>query len=223
MGMMRAVKRFDPDRGFRLATYAMWWIRASMQEYVLRSWSLVKIGTTSAQKKLFFNLRKVKSRLQAFEEGDLAPEMVTEIADRLKVPEADVIAMNRRLATQDQSLNVTIGGEGGGAEWQDWLVDDAADQETEFAAAEERQIRRDRLIDAMAVLKARERRIFIARRLKDEAITLDALSKEYDISRERVRQIEGHAFEKVQKAILKGHAAQQREVRARLGVCTPLR
>ena len=216
VGMMQAVRRFDPDRGFRLATYAMWWIRASIQEYILRSWSLVKVGTTSAQKKLFLNLRKVKSRLQAFEEGDLAPEMVTEIADRLQVPEADVIAMNRRLSTQDQSLNVTIGGDGGGDEWQDWLVDDSDDQETEFARAEERQIRRGRLIDAMADLGARERRIFIARRLEDQAMTLEALSEEYDISRERVRQIESRAFDKVQKTILKGHAEQQREVRANL-------
>ncbi len=216
VGMMQAVKRFDPDRGFRLATYAMWWIRASIQEYVLRSWSLVKIGTTSAQKKLFFNLRKVKSRLQALEEGDLSPEIVTEIATRLQVPEADVIAMNRRLSTQDQSLNATIGGEGGGDEWQDWLVDDADDQETEFAAAEERHIRRHRLIDAMENLNVREKRIFVARRLEDEAMTLEALSKEYDISRERVRQIESRAFDKVQKAILRGHAEQQRAVRANL-------
>ncbi len=181
---------------------------------------MVKIGTTSAQKKLFFNLRKIKSRLQAFEEGDLSPEVVSEIANRLRVPEADVIAMNRRLSAQDQSLNVIIGGDGGGDEWQDWLVDDADDQETEFARAEERQIRRDRLIDAMADLNAREKRIFIARRLEDEAMTLEALSREYDISRERVRQIESHAFEKVRKAVLKGHAEQQREVRANLEQCS---
>ena len=216
VGMMQAVKRFDPDRGFRLATYAMWWIRASIQEYILRSWSLVKIGTTSAQKKLFFNLRKIKSQLQAFEEGDLAPEVVAEIATRLQVPEADVIAMNRRLAAQDQSLNVSIGGEGGGDEWQDWLVDDADDQEVEFAASEEHRIRRRHLSRAIVGLNAREQRIFIARRLDDDPLTLEALSKEYDISRERVRQIESKAFEKVQKAILRSHAEQQRSVRENL-------
>ncbi len=216
VGMMQAVKRFEPDRGFRLATYAMWWIRASIQEYVLRSWSLVKIGTTSAQKKLFFNLRKIKSRLQAFDEGDLAPEVVSEIANRLQVPEVDVVAMNRRLSAQDQSLNATIGGDGGGAEWQDWLVDDAVDQEVEFARAEERQIRRQQLIGAMAGLNAREKRIFTVRRLADDPLTLEALSGEYDISRERVRQIERRAFEKVQKAMLKDHAERRRAVRAKL-------
>ena len=221
IGMMQAVKRFEPERGFRLATYAMWWIRASIQEYVLRSWSLVKIGTTSAQKKLFFNLRKIKSRLQAFDEGDLSPEAVTEIANRLHVPEVDVVAMNRRLSTRDLSLNVTIGGVDGGDEWQDWLVDDAIDQEVELARAEERQIRRKQLNRAMGGLKAREKRIFILRRLEDDPMTLEALSREYDISRERVRQIEGRAFEKVRKAVLRAHAEQQRAVRANLKSCAP--
>ena len=207
IGMMQAVKRFEPERGFRLATYAMWWIRASIQEYVLRSWSLVKIGTTSAQKKLFFNLRKIKSRLRAFEEGDLPPEVVAEIAHRLHVPETDVVAMNRRLSAHDQSLNVAIG-DAGGDEWQDWLVDGGDDQEVEFAAAEERQIRRRQLTHAMVGLNAREQRIFTARRLADDPLTLEALGREYEISRERVRQIESRAFEKVQKAMLRSHAEQ---------------
>ena len=215
VGMMQAVKRFEPDRGFRLATYAMWWIRASIQEYILRSWSLVKIGTTSVQKKLFFNLRKIKSRLQAFEEGDLSPEVVAEIATRLQVPETDVIAMNRRLASQDQSLNAAIGGDGGD-EWQDWLVDGSDDQEVEFARAEEQHIRHCQLKRAMVGLNSREQRIFIARRLDDDPLTLEALSREYDISRERVRQIESKAFEKVQKSILRSHAEQQRAVRENL-------
>ncbi len=215
IGMMRAVSGFEPDRGFRLATYAMWWIRASIQEYVLRSWSLVKIGTTTAQKKLFFNLRKIKSRLRALDEGDLSPEVVSEIANRLQVPEIDVVAMNRRLSAQDQSLNVTIGGEDGD-EWQDWLVDETVDQEAKFAQAEEQQIRRQQLARAMVGLNAREQRIFTVRRLEDDPLTLEELSKEYDISRERVRQIEGRAFEKVQKAMLKAHAERQRAVRANL-------
>ena len=212
IGMMQAVKRFEPERGFRLATYAMWWIRASIQEYILRSWSLVRIGTTSAQKKLFFNLRKIKSRLRAFEEGDLPPEVVAEIAHRLHVPETDVVAMNRRLSAHDQSLNVAIG-DAGGDEWQDWLVDGGDDQEVEFAAAEERQIRRRQLTHAMVGLNAREQRIFTARRLADDPLTLEALGREYEISRERVRQIESRAFEKVQKAMLRSHAEQQRAVR----------
>ena len=212
IGMMQAVKRFEPERGFRLATYAMWWIRASIQEYILRSWSLVRIGTTSAQKKLFFNLRKIKSRLRAFEEGDLPPEVVAEIAHRLHVPETDVVAMNRRLSAHDQSLNVAIG-DAGGDEWQDWLVDGGDDQEVEFAAAEERQIRRRQLMCAMVGLNAREQRIFTARRLADDPLTLEALGREYEISRERVRQIESRAFEKVQKAMLRSHAEQQRAVR----------
>ena len=203
IGMMQAVKRFEPDRGFRLATYAMWWIRAGIQEYVLHSWSLVKIGTTAAQKKLFFNLRKIKSRLKAFEEGDLAPETVAEIADRLGVTEADVVSMNRRMANHDQSLNATINGEDGN-EWQDWLVDDATDQETAYAAREELEMRRGLLDRAMGHLSEREQRIFNARRLHDTPLTLETLSKEYGISRERVRQIEVRAFEKVQKAMLKG-------------------
>ena len=212
IGMMQAVKRFEPERGFRLATYAMWWIRASIQEYILRSWSLVRIGTTSAQKKLFFNLRKIKSRLRAFEEGDLPPEVVAEIAHRLHVTETDVVAMNRRLSAHDQSLNVAIG-DAGGDEWQDWLVDGGDDKEVEFAAAEERQIRRRQLTQAMVGLNAREQRIFTARRLADDPLTLEALGREYEISRERVRQIESRAFEKVQKAMLRSHAEQQRAVR----------
>ncbi len=187
IGMMQAVKRFEPDRGFRLATYAMWWIRASIQEYILRSWSLVKIGTTSAQKKLFFNLRRIKATLQAFEEGDLAPEVVAEIADRLRVPEADVVNMNRRLGAPDHSLNATVG-EDGGDQWQDWLIDEGADQEAGLADAEERGIRRHQLRGAMAGLNERERRIFIARCLADDPMTLETLSKEYGVSRERVRQ-----------------------------------
>ena len=217
IGMMQAVKRFEPDRGFRLATYAMWWIRAGIQEYILRSWSLVKIGTTSAQKKLFFNLRRIKAQLRAYEDGDLPPETVSEIATRLQVPETDVVAMNRRLSAQDQSLNASVGPEGGD-EWLDWLVDDDADQEADFAADEERGIRRDQLKLAMADLKPREKRIFIARRLADEPLTLEQLSREYEISRERVRQIEARAYEKVQKAILKSHAARQRQVRENLNV-----
>ena len=217
IGMMQAVKRFEPERGFRLATYAMWWIRASIQEYVLRSWSLVKIGTTSAQKKLFFNLRKIKSRLRAFEEGDLPPEVVAEIAHRLHVPETDVVAMNRRLSAHDQSLNVAIG-DAGGDEWQDWLVDGGDDQEVEFAAAEERQIRRRQLTHAMVGLNAREQRIFTARRLADDPLTLEALGREYEISRERVRQIERRAYEKVEKAVLKSHGERQREVRENLNI-----
>ena len=217
IGMMQAVKRFEPDRGFRLATYAMWWIRAGIQEYILRSWSLVKIGTTSAQKKLFFNLRRIKAQLRAYEDGDLPPETVSEIATRLQVPETDVVAMNRRLSAQDQSLNASVGPEGGD-EWLDWLVDDDADQEADFAADEERGIRRDQLKLAMADLKPREKRIFIARRLADEPLTLEQLSREYEISRERVRQIEARAYERVQKAILKSHAARQRQVRENLNV-----
>ncbi len=215
IGMMQAVKRFEPDRGFRLATYAMWWIRASIQEYILRSWSLVKIGTTSAQKKLFFNLRRIKATLRAFDEGDLAPEVVAEIAGRLRVPEADVVNMNRRLGGPDQSLNATVG-EDGGDQWQDWLIDEGADQEAGLAAAEEKNIRRHQLRGAMAVLNQRERRIFIARRLADDPMTLETLSKEYGVSRERVRQIESRAYEKVSKAVLRNHADRQRAVRENL-------
>ena len=200
VGMMQAVKRFDPDRGFRLATYAMWWIRASIQEYILRSWSLVKIGTTAAQKKLFFNLRRVKGQIQAIEEGDLHPDHVTEIATKLSVSEDEVIAMNRRMAGADHSLNAPMRIDGDG-EWQDWLVDDAETQETMLAEHEEITDRRALLADAMSTLNDREKHILTERRLKDEPATLEDLSKVYDISRERVRQIEVRAFEKLQKAM----------------------
>ncbi len=200
VGMMQAVRRFDPDRGFRLATYAMWWIRASIQEYILHSWSLVKMGTTAAQKKLFFNLRKLKGQLQEIEEGDLSPESVKEIAKRLDVPEDDVVSMNRRLAAPDHSLNAPLRAEGEG-EWQDWLVDDSESQETLLAEREELAGRREMLTAAMKNLNKRERRILTERRLKDEPSTLEELSQEYGISRERVRQIEVRAFEKLQKAI----------------------
>ena len=200
VGMMQAVKRFDPERGFRLATYAMWWIRASIQEYILRSWSLVKLGTTAAQKKLFFNLRKLKGRLQAIDEGDLPPETATEIARRLDVPESDVVSMNRRLANHDHSLNAPVDG-GNGSEWQDWLVDESEDQETTLAARQELDLRRGLLSSAMGHLNERERHIFNERRLKDKPSTLEELSKVFGISRERVRQIEVRAFEKVQKAV----------------------
>ncbi len=202
IGMMQAVKRFDPERGFRLATYAMWWIRAAMQEYILRSWSLVKIGTTAAQKKLFFNLRKIKGQIQAIDEGDLKPEQVTEIATRLNVPEQDVVSMNRRLAAPDNSLNAPLRADGDG-EWQDWLVDDSVDQETQLAEAEELSARRVLLAQAMDRLNERERHILTERRLKEDATTLEELSREFGISRERVRQIEVRAFEKLQRAIKK--------------------
>jgi RNA polymerase sigma-32 factor len=200
VGMMQAVKRFDPDRGFRLATYAMWWIRAAIQEYILHSWSLVKMGTTAAQKKLFFNLRKLKGQLQAIDEGDLSPENVTKIATELGVPESDVVSMNRRLAAPDHSLNAPLKSDGEG-EWQDWLVDDASDQETNLSERQELGLRRDLLREAMSHLTERERDILIERRLKEEPTTLEDLSQKYRISRERVRQIEVRAFEKLQKAI----------------------
>jgi len=200
VGMMQAVKRFDPDRGFRLATYAMWWIRASIQEYILHSWSLVKMGTTAAQKKLFFNLRKLKGQLQAIEEGDLSPENLSKIAKELDVPEADVVSMNRRLASPDHSLNAPLRGDGEG-EWQDWLVDEVDDQETILGERQELGLRRDLLRDAMTHLSERERDILIERRLRDEPTTLEDLSQKYGISRERVRQIEVRAFEKLQKLI----------------------
>ncbi|HEX9836902.1 MAG TPA: RNA polymerase sigma factor RpoH [Alphaproteobacteria bacterium] len=200
VGMMQAVRRFDPDRGFRLATYAMWWIRAAIQEYILHSWSLVKMGTTAAQKKLFFNLRKLKGQLQEIEEGDLSPESVKEIARRLGVPEDDVVSMNRRLAAPDHSLNAPLRAEGEG-EWQDWLVDDSESQETVLGEHEELLGRRKLLTAAMKNLNKRERHILTERRLKDEPATLEELSQEYGISRERVRQIEVRAFEKLQKAI----------------------
>ena len=200
VGMMQAVKRFEPDRGFRLATYAMWWIRAAIQEYILHSWSLVKMGTTAAQKKLFFNLRKLKGQIEAIEEGDLTPEHVSKIAKELDVPEADVISMNRRLMGPDHSLNapVRIDGEG---EWQDWLVDERDNQETMLGDRQELGLRRDLLQKAMRLLSDRERHILVERRLKDNPTTLEDLSREYGISRERVRQIEVRAFEKLQRAI----------------------
>jgi RNA polymerase sigma-32 factor len=208
VGMMQAVKRFEPDRGFRLATYAMWWIRAAIQEYILHSWSLVKMGTTAAQKKLFFNLRKLKGQMRAIEEGDLSPEQVNKIATTLDVPEADVISMNRRLGSPDHSLNAPLRQDGDG-EWQDWLVDDSDNQEIRLAESEELGKRKHLLSDAMTTLNDRERRILTARRLQDEPITLEDLSQEYGISRERVRQIEVRAFEKLQKSI-KNAAIQQR-------------
>jgi RNA polymerase sigma-32 factor len=200
VGMMQAVKRFDPERGFRLATYAMWWIRASIQEYILHSWSLVKIGTTAAQKKLFFNLRKLKGQMKAIEEGDLSPERVTLIAQKLDVPEQDVINMNRRLAGPDHSLNAPLKIDGDG-EWQDWLVDESQNQEEVFGDSEELEKRQRLLTSGMEVLTERERYILTERRLRDDPITLEDLSKEYGISRERVRQIEVRAFEKLQKSI----------------------
>ncbi|HLJ65425.1 MAG TPA: RNA polymerase sigma factor RpoH [Stellaceae bacterium] len=200
VGMMQAVKRFDPDRGFRLATYAMWWIRASIQEYILHSWSLVKMGTTAAQKKLFFNLRRLKGQLAAIEEGDLSPENVTKIATTLDVPEADVVSMNRRLGSPDHSLNAPLRSDGEG-EWQDWLVDEKEDQESHLGDTEELGLRRDLLRGAMAHLSTRERDILNERRLREEPATLEDLSQRYGISRERVRQIEVRAFDKLQKAI----------------------
>ncbi|MCQ0990048.1 RNA polymerase sigma factor RpoH [Jiella marina] len=209
VGLMQAVKRFDPERGFRLATYAMWWIKASIQEYILRSWSLVKMGTTANQKRLFFNLRKMKSRIQALDEGDLRPEQVNQIATNLGVSEDEVISMNRRLSG-DASLNAPIRAtEGESGEWQDWLVDDAESQEDILARQDEYDQRRGMLRSAMDVLNDRERRIFEARRLAEEPLTLEALSGEFDISRERVRQIEVRAFEKVQKAVRDKAAAAQ--------------
>jgi RNA polymerase sigma-32 factor len=203
VGLMQAVKRFDPDKGFRLATYAMWWIRAAIQEYILRSWSLVKMGTTAAQKKLFFNLRKLKGQLQAFEEGDLRPDQVEAIATKLGVPEEDVISMNRRLAG-DSSLNAPLRADAeGGGEWQDWLVDESSDQESILVDQEELDNRRSYLSEAIDTLTPREKRIFEARRLIDEPLTLEELSTEFGVSRERIRQIEVRAFEKVQKAVKK--------------------
>ncbi len=200
VGMMQAVKRFDPDRGFRLATSAMWWIRAAIQEYILHSWSLVKMGTTAAQKKLFFNLRKLKGQMQAIEEGDLSPENVRAIAEELDVAEADVVSMNRRLSSPDHSLNAPVRADGEG-EWQDWLVDDRDDQETELAEREELGRRRKLLTTALKSLNERERHILTQRRLKDNPVTLEDLSQQYGISRERVRQIEVRAFEKLQKSM----------------------
>ena len=208
VGLMQAVKRFDPDRGFRLATYAMWWIRASIQEYILRSWSLVKMGTTAAQKKLFFNLRRAKGQLQALEEGDLRPDQVKAIAKRLGVPEEDVISMNRRLAG-DASLNAPVRADLDSGEWQDWLVDDSPDQEEELVERDEMEHRRAFLESALTTLNDRERRIFEARRLSDEPATLEDLSTEFGVSRERIRQIEVRAFEKVQKAVQQAAKASE--------------
>ena len=203
VGLMQAVKRFDPERGFRLATYAMWWIRASIQEYILRSWSLVKMGTTSAQKKLFFNLRKAKSKLGALEEGDLRPENVAQIANDLNVSEQEVIDMNRRLSGGDASLSATVGsGDGEStAQWQDWLEDDSANQAEAFAEADELSARREMLMAAMDVLNDREKDILMERRLRDDPMTLEDLSARYNVSRERIRQIEVRAFEKLQNRI----------------------
>ncbi|MDE2517454.1 MAG: RNA polymerase sigma factor RpoH [Rhodospirillales bacterium] len=212
VGMMQAVKRFDPDRGFRLATYAMWWIRAAIQEYILHSWSLVKMGTTAAQKKLFFNLRRLKGQMQAIEDGDLQPEQVTKIATTLGVPEQDVVNMNRRLAAPDHSLNAPVRADSEG-EWQDWLVDEEESQETALAEREEMSGRKALLSSALKGLNERERHILIERRLKDNPTTLEDLSQQYGISRERVRQIEVRAFEKLQKA-MKTQVAERRAAAA---------
>ena len=209
IGLMQAVKRFDPERGFRLATYAMWWIKASIQEYILRSWSLVKMGTTANQKKLFFNLRKAKSHISALDEGDLRPDQVAIIATRLGVGEHEVIEMNRRLSG-DSSLNTPLRVDSEG-EWQDFLVDESASQEVILAASEESRNRHDALTEALTTLNARERRIFEARRLEDDPLTLEALSEEFNISRERVRQIEVRAFEKVQAAVKRNVVAIERQ------------
>ncbi|HXQ12354.1 MAG TPA: RNA polymerase sigma factor RpoH [Caulobacteraceae bacterium] len=201
VGLMQAVRKFEPDKGFRLATYAMWWIRASIQEYILRSWSLVKMGTTAAQKKLFFNLRKAKSEISALEEGDLRPDQVSHIANRLGVLDEEVISMNRRLSGPDASLNAPLRSDGE-SEWQDWLADDnAVSQETQLAEDEERSIRMSLLEEAMTELTDRERHILTERRLKDSPTTLEELAAQYGVSRERVRQIEVRAFEKLQKAM----------------------
>jgi RNA polymerase sigma-32 factor len=205
---MQAVKRFEPDKGFRLATYAMWWVKASIQEYILRSWSLVKMGTTANQKKLFFNLRKAKSKISALEEGDLRPDQVKLIAKRLGVGEKDVVDMNRRLGG-DMSLNAPIRNDGETGEWQDWLADDSDNQETLMSQNEELDNRRQALQHALSVLNDRERRIFQARRLADEPVTLEELATEFGVSRERVRQIEVRAFEKVQKAVRTDIAAME--------------
>ena len=218
VGMMQAVKRFDPDRGFRLATYAMWWIRAAIQEYILHSWSLVKMGTTAAQKKLFFNLRRLKGQMQAIDDGDLKPEQVTEIARVLAVPEQDVVNMNRRLAAPDNSLNAPVRADSEG-EWQDWLVDESDSQETELADRQELTGRKALLANALKTLNERERHILIERRLKDEPTTLEDLSQQYAISRERVRQIEVRAFEKLQKA-MHTEVGEQRRAAAALATAS---
>src|SRR5579863_3841474 len=208
VGLMQAVKRFEPEKGFRLATYAMWWIKAAIQEYILRSWSLVKMGTTANQKKLFFNLRKAKSRISALEEGDMRPDQVSLIAKRLGVTEQDVVDMNRRLGG-DTSLNAPIRDDGDSGEWMDWLVDDSASQESRLADSEQAENRHQALGEALTVLNDRERRIFEARRLADDPLTLEELADEFGVSRERVRQIEVRAFEKVQKAVKNTIAAME--------------
>jgi RNA polymerase sigma-32 factor len=208
VGLMQAVKRFDPEKGFRLATYAMWWIRASIQEYILRSWSLVKMGTTASQKKLFFNLRKIKGQLKALDEGDLRPDQVKKISTRLGVPEDDVVSMNRRLAG-DSSLNSPVRSDSESGEWQDWLVDDTIDQETALGESQELDRRRSLLAGAMKDLNDREKRIFKARRLSEDPLTLEELSGEFGVSRERIRQIEVRAFDKVQKAVQKAAASAE--------------
>ena len=216
VGLMQAVKRFDPEKGFRLATYAMWWIRASIQEYILRSWSLVKMGTTASQKKLFFNLRKAKNKIGALEDGDLRPEHLEKIATDLNVSEADVISMNRRMGGGgDASLNAQVGGADGEgvAEWQDWLTDEDADQASDYEKQDELEGRRDLLIEAIATLNERERHILTERKLKDHPVTLEKLSGEYDVSRERIRQIEVRAFEKLQKK-MRDLAAEKGMLRA---------
>jgi RNA polymerase sigma-32 factor len=205
VGLMQAVKRFEPDKGFRLATYAMWWIRASIQEYILRSWSLVKMGTTASQKKLFFNLRKVKGQIEALEEGDLHPDNVKKISTQLGVSEEDVVSMNRRLSG-DSSLNAPVRTDSESGEWMDWLVDETENQEISLAKNQELERRREFLKDAMKGLNEREKRIFVARRLTEDPVTLEDLSSEFGVSRERIRQIEVRAFEKVQKAVQKAAA-----------------
>ncbi|MGB1923759.1 MAG: RNA polymerase sigma factor RpoH [Candidatus Puniceispirillaceae bacterium] len=202
LGMMHAVKKFEPEKGFRLATYAMWWIKAAIQEYILRSWSLVKIGTTAGQKKLFFNLRRIKGQIQAIDDGDLKPEQVTQIATQLNVTEDEVMSMNQRMAGNDRSLNVPLSRDGeGGGEWQDWLQDDSPNQEATFADHEEYDARKNLMLDAMQGLNPREQRILAARRLSEPPLTLEDLATEFNISRERIRQIEVRAFEKLQKAV----------------------
>ncbi|MFN3992484.1 MAG: RNA polymerase sigma factor RpoH [Tabrizicola flagellatus] len=214
VGLMQAVKRFDPEKGFRLATYAMWWIRASIQEYILRSWSLVKLGTTSAQKKLFFNLRKAKAKVGALEEGDLRPENVAQIAKDLSVTEDEVIDMNRRLSGSDASLNATVGSDGDSAtQWQDWLEDEDSDQAEAYEEKDELDARRALLVQAMAVLNDREKDVLMQRRLADEPVTLEELSESYGVSRERIRQIEVRAFEKLQ--------ARMRELAKGKGMLVP--
>ena len=212
IGLMQGVKKFDAERGFRLATYAMWWIRAAIQEYILHSWSLVKMGTTAAQKKLFFNLRRLKGQMQAIEDGDLQPEQVAKIARMLDVPEQDVVSMNRRLAAPDNSLNAPVRADSEG-EWQDWLVDDGESQETVLADQQEMSGRKALLNGALKTLNERERHILIERRLKDNPTTLEDLSQQYNISRERVRQIEVRAFEKLQKS-MKTQIAERRQASA---------